>query len=336
MASRFLGYAGVAAAVLVGLLAAEWAVRLDSTSSYVAFRPAEMTSEDILSAKLNALSDQSGPTAVLVGDSVAYGGIMADHGYDDWRERDLSVAINAELEIAGEELRVANFATNGLTPADTLQVVERSLKAGADAVIIVVGLRGFSNSLNEPDARYTYSWGHPLMGREVSRQANSVWWTKPATEFLLSAALDGPLKGVLTRLRASGQAEGPVLGTIQLLQVKRRLAELSFDPEQSFQAEAFARTLSLAEAASVPVVVVYATENERVRPSFIDDAPLASARDSLEALIDDSRPQITYLGPNPALSADLYVDHMHPTPDGYNVMAKTVAPALIKTQRRGS
>lgn len=323
-------------AFIVSLAAVELLVRSSETSRHIAGYPVEMVNADILSAKLNALEGLDRPTAVLVGDSVAFGEIMSDYGVKAWRKQELSAKLNERLFAKGTDLRVTNFASNGLTPADSAVIIERAVKAGADAVILIVGLRGFSESFESADDQYSYDWGRSGAERPVFAAINRGWKTKPAMEFGLNALAGGPFRQVITRVREKCYArvcEDKTLDTFQVLQMKRRLAAMSLAPEAGFQAAELSSTLRDLDTAGIPTIIVYATENPAVVSSFISEDRLVGARAALRALVGSSGASHIYLPADPLLTRNLYVDHMHLTPDGYDRMAERIAPLLIEAYR---
>lgn len=316
------------------LAAAEIFVRTPTVSRMIAFHPSELVNEDIFSAKMNALSEVDTSTAVLIGDSVAFGQTMEGYGFDDWENKELTTYLNAKLKQLGAPLQVANYASNGLTPADIARVVDHTAKAGADAVILVVGVRGFSDTFLPEDDRYTYNWGPKKSDRSFMRIVNKYWKTKPAAEFGLTALLGGPLNSFLTRVKArcytkDCDTQGTPL-SIQILQMKRRLANVTIDPQSSYQAAELSRALKSLDAAAIPAIVVYATENPSVVSSFIEADRLNGLRAEIETLVKQSGERHVFLPFDPNLNEDLYVDHMHLTPDGYKKMADRLAPVLAK------
>jgi len=319
------------------LVVAEIFVRTQSISRHIAFHPAELVNDDIFSAKINALEGVDAPIAVLIGDSVAFGKTMSGYGYDNWQERELSAKLNERLAENGTALRVANYASDGLTPADFSAIIDRAIKAEVDVVILVVGLRGFSKSFEARDERYSYGWGKTSGGKNFTKIVNKYWQTKPALEFGLSELVGGPLNSVLTRIRKpcySGKCESQMpLDGIQILQMKRRLAGIEINPDVSFQAKELSNGLKALDGAGIPVIVVYATENPAVVSAIIKPEQLQKARSELLTLITHANPNSIYFLPDTSLTKDMYVDHMHLTPDGYGKMADRLAPVLIKKYR---
>jgi len=331
----------VLAIALFALLAGglEFLARSAPVAAYVASRPADVATEPAHAARLNALSLQPRPRVLVVGDSVALGRIMADHGIGGWQSQELSAALRKALRQERPDIVVANFAGNGLRPADQAELMREAAEVGVDAIVLVVGLRGFSAEFEQEAERYTYPWlrdAAQVAGNGVRLASSSLdpagpWHFRAVTDFLVVDRLGGPLRTLLTQLREEAKAgqPNPAREAVQALRMRQRLANAGFDPATRFQAGKIAETLRFLNARDVPVVVVYATENPAALPRMMPPAMIARNRAALEGLVRFGGNRHAYLGPDSSMRTEFFLDQMHPTAAGYEQMARRIAPALL-------
>lgn len=317
------------------LLGGEMLARSASVSDYIARRPSDITSEGPYAAKIAAFARASGPKVMVLGDSVALGKVMADHGITDWQSKNLSSALSDELRTDGHPVLVADFSTNGLLPSESAQAMRDGLAAGATAIVIVVGLRGFSADFETVDQQYGTPWRRSRAIGARRSSLDELWATKPITEFLISEATGGPLSRALTEMRERHRWRPPdeKKTAFMQLQARQRLSTVSVDKAERFQARALFDALEALDARGVPAIAVYASEDPIAVRRLMMPANLQKGRDELAKLVGDSGRVHRYLGPDPALDRSLLVDHIHPAPEGYRHMARRIAPVLIEATR---
>lgn len=339
----------VAIAVFLTLaVAAEIIARLPAVALYIATEPANIVSYPAFVAKLQSFASLRQPKVMLVGASEALGQVMTDYGVKDWQSRGLSAALAEALRPQRPDIVIANFAGNGLLPADQAAIMLEGMRAGADAIVLVADLRGFSDEFEPPDDRYAQPWrttgplrplpepgrsqGGSIDGGEYSLSA--AWRTKAVVDFLITDETGGPVPAALTELRDNHQAArraSKANQAVQTMRLKQRLSSVGFDLADRFQARQLAGALKILNTRGVPVIVVYATENPGVLPRLMAPGAVQRDRAALEAMVAaNGGGRDVYLGPDPAMTPGLYVDPSHPTPEGYRVMARRIAPELLK------
>ena len=322
---------------------AEGVARSPEVARYVATEPANVVTYPAFAAKIASFAALRQPKVMIVGASEALGQVMSEYGVGDWQARGLSSAIAETLRPERPDIVIGNFAGNGLLPADQAEIMLEGMRAGASAIVLVSDLRGFSQEFEPISDRYTQPWrpGNAIgpspeqdrigLGGEDYFLAKT-WRTKAVADFLITDWVGAPLQTALTELRekyGAAQRTSRSMQAIQTLRLKQRLASVSLDVGARFQARQLADALRILDAHHLPVVVVYATENPAVLPRLM--APGAAERDraALEAMIHANGAQDHYLGPDPAMTSALFVDSSHPTPAGYQLMAKRIAPELL-------
>jgi lysophospholipase L1-like esterase len=333
MTGRGAAWAIATAALAVFAGALELISRSASVAAYIAAEPADIGTSPAYAAKLLAFEAIPSPKIVIVGDSVALGEVMADHGFGDWQRHELSRALAGTMRESGSNAFVANFASNGLRPADEARLLLDVQRAGADAIVLVLGLRGFSAEFEATGERYTQEW----RSRKSSLEFDRLWKTKSAVDFVVTDWLGGPLKTLLAVVRREQQAARPrnaASDAVQMLLMKRRLNNVSVDQDQRFQAHALFEALRVADARGVPVLAVYATENPRTLPQLMTPQNRDRGRAGLRALVCASGSRIRYLGPDETMTPDLFVDFIHLNPKGYSAMAERIAPELLRILSR--
>src|SRR5437763_16600482 len=105
-----------------------------------------------LAAKLDRLRAVPGPKVVLLGDSLVYGGTLAEHGDRDWRAHGLGEQLAAELrDRPGWPPFVMNLGIHGARPADLEYLIPLVMASGVDWIVFDVHLRPFSSDFSPPD-----------------------------------------------------------------------------------------------------------------------------------------------------------------------------------------
>ncbi|WP_421792090.1 hypothetical protein [Hyphobacterium sp.] len=313
--SSLAGFFLLAAVIAV----VEGVVRSAPVTAYLAERPADLVTEAGYNARLAALSRMEGERIVVLGDSVGLGQVMANYGLADWQDGELSRALAAERPGA----TISNLSANGLKAADYARTVEDVVALEVDAIVLVLSARAFSSDFDAYDEQHAHDWRREGFAAPLLQ-------ARGAADIVLTDFTGGPLPAVLTGVRARSQPV-PETGTVDpvsALLFRQRLASAEFDPSEGFQARRLAEALQAAEAAGVALVLVYATENPDLRDQILPSALRERNFAAMLAFAEQAAPNAPFLGPDPDMSGEHYVDQMHPTPDGYRIMARRIAPVL--------
>lgn len=309
----------------LGLL--EASVRSVEGARVISDRPAHVISPDGYVAQLNAWSRLPEPKLAIIGDSVAFGQVMERHGVDDWRDHDLGTALRAAFGAMSPQ--VVNLANNGLTPADMAKTILDSVASGAGTIVVVTGLRGFSKDFEAHDAKHAAPWRGTVLPFDGFAGLANLWMTRAAMLHEIEDALGAPLSDAVTILRyalSPAEEANATQAGIQALRMRRRLATVGFDQDSRMQARLFSDALRSAVAEGAQVVVVYATENPVLRPRMMLPPIREKRIAELQELVESAG--ATFLGPDEDMTADLFLDEAHLTPDGYQVMAARLVDEL--------
>ena len=346
--SRNLSSWALAVAVFGAVaIGTERLVRSDEMSRYVANRPSEILSASGYIAKMQAFSRVDQPKIALIGDSVALGQVMKNHGVDNWRENELSSALGSAIGDLGEAFFVGTFAGNGLRPADMGRTMEHCIRAGADIVIVIANLRGFSQDFETVGERYTADWrefidpwdlspvftnASPRYGQDLGTSLSGSWHSRAFANFMFEDKLESSLSEILDKIRAQADADSgdAAMKGIQMLKMRRRLQSVKLDRVERFQTKSFAEALDKLDDARIPAYVVYATENPAVRRQLMSTSARAMAVSDLRTLVETHGNHHRFLGPDETMTSDLFFDQAHPTPAGYLVMARRIATAIFE------
>ena len=155
-------------------VAAEIIARSPAVALYIAAEPANIVSYPAFVAKMQSFASLRQPKVMLVGASEALGQVMSDYGVKDWQSRGLSSALAEALRPQRPDIVIANFAGNGLLPADQAAIMLEGMRAGADAIVLVADLRGFSEEFEAASDRYAQPWRTAGATRSSPEQDGSV------------------------------------------------------------------------------------------------------------------------------------------------------------------
>ncbi len=304
----------------------------------------DLSSPGAYAAKWAAMKRAGGETIAVLGDSVALGDTLRAHGERDWRARNLDAALSDALAAEGAPARIANFAANGLRPADLAAATRDLLAAGVRRFVVVVGLRGLSSDFEPETARHEFSWrarldlscGSALCPQSAaetgaSAAASAVWAARGAADLGLRRLLDGPLAGVLTRWRAAGRLASDDHALLIALQAGQRFRSAAIAPDR-IQTRALRDLLEAARGAGARVALVYATENPDYLAQLAPPATIEAARAGLAALAAEFPDTTIWIGPDAGAAHDDFVDFVHPGAKGYRRLAGRIAPALVAPQ----
>lgn len=339
-------------AVLIVVLAIEVIVRVNA--SWLASEPIEYAAVSTYAAKLEAFRSRSGSKIAIVGDSVAYGNTMAKHGVDDWRRKTLGAQLANRFTDSAPPVTVANFALNGARPADAARIGADLVAAGAESLILVVGLRGFSRDFEASTQQYSYPWrgslglddqGQPKPIEGARRLDSSEvfqvllgrwWWSLGALDALIRETMGGSLSNAITNARLRlRKAQGETDELVLLLRLRKRFRSMQLNPERK-QTRALIELLKTANATPCKSVIIYATENPDDVSEVIKAGTLKQGRAAISQLVKRFAPNSSYLVPDKNATPETYLDFIHPNPEGYRRLVKRLDPILASISCRHS
>lgn len=315
-------------------------------ASRLSDRVAEIHHPTTLLSKLDRLRTASGPKVVLLGDSLVYGGVQADHGDPDWREHELGTRLADEWERqTGVRPFLMNLGMNGALPSDLEVLAPLVAASNVDWIVLDVHLRPFSADFSAPETRMSRPWLRDLSldpdGRVHWRPGRGAggWLSGHLADhsalvrhrglfqdnFLTSHAAKQPI--LRTPARRS-ETDAEVQSLVKLVQLKNRLKALDLAPDGP-QVAALARTLGRLAGRGQRHVVFYAKENPEQLPDVMDPDEHRACYERVVSLVRDVQGPIgVFVPPVPELRADHFLDFTHLNADGYTILACRLAAVM--------
>ena len=317
---------------------------------------ADIQSPYSLEARLKALNDFEGARIVVMGDSVALGKVMAEHGDENWREHTLA-AVLAKLWQAdhpGQPTLALNLALNGAVPADLEKLVELLADINIDLLVIDVAMRSYSKDFETQSNLFSRDW-LPLLATKGQGRLYITEKDAPAKRFESSLSslartvlplyalrdnvrerfFDGEPREALSRLikkilvgyPSEEQKENELFDL--LLKSQRRYETVNFEADNP-QRQATERMLDLLRTRKQKTVVFYTKENPELIDSVMDMNRHAQWLEEFAAFIAGFADSglITYIPPIPELNSDLYLDISHVNAEGYQILGQRIWAAL--------
>jgi hypothetical protein len=342
--ARFLMLILALAAILAVV---EFAARRSVAKTKMMSDVVDIRTPATLAAKVKYLTEQKGLKIALLGDSLVAGQVMREHGDQAWRNHTLSADLQRRFnELGHRDARVMNFGMNGLLPADIETLVDAILPTKPDVIVIDVSLRSFSRDFAAANAQHSRDWLKPGMmfkpsgavqmlpdqvgpSKAIERLLLNRWTTYRVRDHLRARYLDGEPKDKLQELRTeierrqTGGVAGPASEMKLLLQVRSRYATASLDASNP-QFAAWTRMLDKLKAANQSTIVFYATENPRLLSGLIDKERYDSLSGQLRQSVTSRGGAISYMGPNKALTDELYLDHVHVNAAGNKIYGESL------------
>lgn len=330
--------------------AVDMAVKASVEDTALLSAAAEINSPATVFAKIDALRRFRGLKVAVVGDSLIYGRSLQEHGIEPWRERNLTAAISQAMQSSssGREVMVMNFGMNGITPSDLGTLVPLIMSAKPDLIFMDVTLRSFSRDFDDPNAsaRQWLTTIHisPQTGtlsvHEAGSPINSAlsafmlnhFYLYRIREIVQFALFEAQPKEFLTRVRdrmnaflGENKSAPPAPDELMLqLKAQKRYAKVDLHDDNP-QWEAYRQLLQALKTAKQKTVIFYATENPNIRESLIEDAAYQALVAKISKTTEADGDEIRFLGPLSELEPAEFLDHVHLTPSGYQVLAKRIA-----------
>jgi hypothetical protein len=307
-----------------------------------------------LAAKVRQFAATSGPKVVLLGDSLVAGRVMSAHGDRQWRQHTLSADLQRRFDSAkSDAVAVANFAMDGLLPADMETLVDALLPLKLDAIVLDVSLRSFSRDFAAEHTVNSRSWLKPGLrfrqdgsllklpgpdgaGATLERGLLNRWTTYRVRDVLRARLLGGEPRDVLQSMRDSiGEVSAGDAAAAEmrlLLQVRGRYASTSLDVSNP-QYAAWVRMLEKLKAANQKTVIFYATENPRLLGSLIEPGSYRRLTEQLRRSVTRYGEPFRYLAANDRLSDEMFLDHVHVNAEGYRIYGERICAEIERCRR---
>jgi hypothetical protein len=346
--------------VLASVVVLEGVARLIFGLSNLSNERVDIQSPYTLCAKIDHLRNYKGAKVVLLGDSVVYGSRLERHT-TQWRDGSLDANLRREpaIKSLAADVLVMNLGMNGALPVDQNDVLRLLTGARVDLLIMSVNLRSFSGDFADAASTRSRPW---LKRVSIDAEGNCDPGSSndDRTEHTMASFVGANL--ALMKLAPYMQAywlDGTPRDAVRASwkQLNERMLETdpdeilvreSFDQMQAaerYQSVDLSRThpqiqaldTGLRAIASVArsAIVFYAQENPEARPNLLDDGRYHELRNQLDGLVTaDVGHNVIYLSEVKELEPFLYADHVHPTAQGYQTLARALARSLEGLQSR--
>lgn len=309
--------------------------------------------------KLDYIKRLKGKKIVCLGDSVIYGGTMADYHYSEWKKYTLSKHLErlfSENGFSKKDVHVINLGMNGALPKD-LECCFHLLKdMDIDLFIMDVTLRSFSKDFSHEKDQRSRPWlpflsidakGHYVFSTEnktlfacienalhtffvnhcyLYRYKDYLQWYffngTPASFFVhIRNAMDSYFS------KKETDEKDPF---ILLLSTKNRYASVDF-AKDNVQYNAFKNILKCIQHQGMKTILFYANEDKEKIDSIIDTHHYHHLIQTLKTDISSlSCETLLYLNDIASLNPEHYIDFVHPNPEGYSIIAKRLFPFVMK------
>jgi lysophospholipase L1-like esterase len=298
-------------------------------------------SPSMLELKLDALRKHQGYRVALLGDSLALGLSLKEHGDPNWQKNGLAAALQRRLEQAlpDRDVLVVNLGMNGALPKDLALVAERLAEIKPDLVVCDVGLRAFSADFAADHASLSHAWLGPQRGDalegQMAQRVAGIWTYYALRDTLQQAVLSGAPKEFAKSAHARFSnwlkpiPRDTELEELQLLLLaKGRFNSIHLDDAHP-QCQGLVDLLQIAGRHRWNFLLFYARENPELRDQLMDPATYQQKREELRRLITPHLDEtIRYNEGETGLPAAHYLDHVHVDAQGYAQIMDTIWPDL--------
>ena len=351
---RIGGWIAVVALVFGLIAAAEgvahYVLRVNSLAATVV----DIQTPETLCLKLDLLDHFKGRKVVLLGDSLAFGQAMRDHGNAAWRDEELSHALAATLPPSERTTMVLNLGLNGGLPADQLRILELIGPGQLDLLVSILSIRSFASDFAAEDKALSRPWlaevaRRPNGGcvitqhrgnrfdrfvRKIASESTTLFGAGDLVQRLI---FDDSLRDAAKRWRSSFQSllsrSDPLLArddaksaeTATLLLARGRFQRINFN-SSSMQVAAMQALAANAANAASDVIFFYGNKSPRRLVSLIARRDYERHRASLAALIPPGC-HTRYIADFHVPDA-LYIDYAHVNAEGYRLMAGEIRREL--------
>jgi hypothetical protein len=338
--TKLLGLAAIAVAIL--LAAAEGATRLAIARTGLAATVVDIQTPETFCAKLDYIRRFDGRKMLVIGDSLAFGRAMADHGDRLWREHDLASAIRNAAG-GSSPLLVANLGLNGGLPADQETILRALQDVRFDLIVATISIRSFASDFAAEIDGYSRQWLREIDPERCHEAVGGNWFDRAAhrvlsrmsslysfRDLIQRSVFDETPRDAVARFTAmlggSADAAGGALadpGT--LLLAKGRFSRITFETPHA-QVDALGGIKELGGRMAGKMLFLYGPEAPRLLPSLISKSKYRAHRENLRRLIDPDG-NVTYLD-DLAISMERYLDYVHVDAEGYRQMAEAIVSRL--------
>ncbi len=357
--------------VFVGiLLTAELICRVTLGSTALADRPIDIQTADALCSKVERVRGYAGPKILILGDSLAYGAALGEHGDTAWREHDLASAVRRAFIRDHGTIAIAplvmNLGLNGGLPADQLRVLRMFEGIPLDAVIATAAIRSYSADFAAPATAYSRPWlgnlsTDALPGCRlriatdargdawIGRQAGRISALYRSRGLIQANLFGGSLRGALHTARTSlkhkpgvqsvvpgGSPDlmaslGAAFGTdMQTLMLAKTRFQKITFLLPHAQVDATRALIAETGRRAAKSIFIYGSENPKILPQLLSTIRYQQARESLKALFAERPGNVVFLDSLKPAAKD-YLDYVHVNRTGYAMMADEIVKVL-KTQ----
>jgi lysophospholipase L1-like esterase len=347
-------FAGYLFGLFIFLLIIDWALQFSIQHSDLMTGPTEINSPATLYAKVDALRNSKGVRIAVLGDSIVYGRSLQEHGIEAWRKNNLTAALSNELltNLPNRRIEVMNFGMNGITPSELEVILPWVMSAKPDVILIDLTLRSFSRDFNDPEVS-PRAWLKTMaidpQSGSLSLSGNAFAYESSISAFMIQnyflyrvreifqfRLFEASTKDFLVDMRNKinsffrGIPDVPRFPDRLMLQLKaqQRYAQVDLE-EDNVQWNAYQRLLVGIKNAKQKTLIFYATENPVVRDSLIEEVSYQSMINKIEQ-VTQTGGQALFIGPVADLDPENFLDHVHLTPSGYQVLAKRLAVEVLK------
>lgn len=328
------------AVFIIGSIALNALLLVAIEQSGLAARPIDVQTRGLYEERLRQLE-----SAAVVGDSLAFGGHLAEKHGSTWPS--LALAGQLAQQLPGTP-RVLNLGIDGLLFRELACVLDDVLARRTALLFVNVSPRPFAKDFEAgADPTRSFVCARPE-GIERALRSQPALRARDLWQFgLLGSTPRAFVRGLFATRAAAGAVSGEddenddafVAAQLWRFRAANRLNSIDVRPEHP-QAEHLDHLLAaIRTAARTRIVLFYLHEDETALAEQLDLERLSAQGARLTAWIERSlagAPHVAFVELPAADFRGEYVDHVHLTARGYRMLAQRVIAALPDQDGRGA
>jgi hypothetical protein len=312
-------------------------------------KPVDIQTPETLYMKLDSLRQMNGVKIIVMGDSLAFGRVMRDHGDQDWQDHTLPVQLQNKLKnkYSGCSINIFNLGMNGSLPTDLVHLSRILSTIKPDLLLFDFGLRSFSRDFEDnqqtrpwltdfnisEDGRYNMN-GHTASA--IQRFFVNNWYLYRIRFTVQALVFDGQPSAFMTRTRermnnwfqkSKPTSEQGGDNLMLLLKARARYNSIDLDADNP-QVQALGNLLKYLQTQDQPAIAFYATENPENLDDLIDRNRYEDLHRQLNTLMKHASNTTDWVGPLSIYKPNEYLDHVHINAQGYTRLSTYLLPLV--------